>query len=149
MLILAVDPGKTTGLALLYVEGEKVTIISTNEVKKWDGLEELLDQGVDQLVIEHFFLMRGNVSQTMLDPIKVIGVLEFLAKERNIPIHMQTPAQREFATSRFASTIKLFSSHSRSALSHGLCYVHNVLGITHPIITKTANDGKLGRQPLQ
>lgn len=96
-ILLSVDPGVRTGISLCqYSATEPLSVIETWDVPgstkgfhAWS--KELVS--VDEIVCEDFILLPGKYG-IVLDSLKVIGALQYLALERQVPLTFQPPAGR-------------------------------------------------------
>ena len=132
MMLLALDPGGTTGWALF----EAGVPLRWGQAKEWDPWDALLQHGVDVVVYERFALYASKVADLVQDEViaaQRIGVIRYLAG-RLIPpplivvqpalcIHY-TPAGR--ATPTLPPILKALvdavcptGPHQRDALAHG------------------------------
>ncbi len=96
--MLALDPGVTTGWAArTSISDEYITGEITDSLSRiWTFLESTrfyMFKG--PLIIENFEY-RPNVMVADLTPVKVIGICEEWARQRDIPIKFQTPSQAKF-----------------------------------------------------
>lgn len=124
-MILAIDPGETTGIAACMTSYDTCTLTTHEEV--WDYVE-LMGVGPDhnQIVIERF-ISQAHLSKYGLRTIELIGGVKALAWQKKIPIALQTPAQRIPFEPRAREILKAvhkkyITDHEVSALAHLLCW---------------------------
>jgi hypothetical protein len=117
MRLLAVDPGRTTGVAL-FVDGQ---FVQGREVK-FHQLEALMDLEPDEIVIEAFRMTTKHHGVNYSDPLEAIGVMRWLALKAGIPFHLQSPSVLASRHARTAQTLHR-SVHVRSAATHGLYWL--------------------------
>lgn len=126
------DPGGTTGFVeMLFSFDEPVKLLRHDEFNTWTKLDQLMIKDEDTsliVVYETFHVLTLSANPI---PLEVIGVLKYLARQRNIITVPQTPDTRLFAKRRFPMQVKDFNSHTESALLHCLSYAYNKLSINH------------------
>jgi len=116
MIILAIDPGDTIGVAL-YSNGR----VKGQTVKKYVELNKLITFfHPDTVVVENFFIRRGKPSDYH-SAIKQIGVIEYICEENAIPCVLQSPTVLKTMMRHVPDDIKI--SHIRSATAHLLYYL--------------------------
>jgi len=128
--ILGVDPGKTTGLALIEVENKRMKLLETRASKDSLALDWLeLLQAADLLAVESFQL-RPNEARTgtfdwsnMIAP-QVIGSIQTLAKMNGKEVVMQSPSTKPmgYAWSGQKYVAKKKGMHQQDALAHATYY---------------------------
>lgn len=132
MRVLSLDPGRTTGVALIKnkithvdeLNGSLDTIwmFLHRQLLKWDRTEPFI------IVYEDFLFRQGKMKVDYY-PIKVIGIIELFAEQNNIKIAAHNPAMKVFWLYKKASKLKKLGiyrpgvPHAMDALSHGLYYV--------------------------
>ncbi len=107
-LICGVDPGGTTGLILCSPRGEILDSSEASRIPEVAG--QIREWSPDVLVVENFIPNR-KVDNTAL---KVIGAVELLSEDMDIPMHLQSPS----VLARFKTKDAGGSPHINSALSH-------------------------------
>lgn len=132
MKILALDPGSTTGFALLEWGGTEPTPsmlqgfghIDFDAAPKW--LDSLVQGELrpDLIVYERFYISPRTVQFTRQpDPLYVIGGTIFLARIHGIPIRSQAAADAKTAwpNARLKEEgFKVRGDHARDAVRHAL-----------------------------
>ena len=115
MLIVGVDPGKTTGMCQ-FVNGEYengAEIHSLSEVYRWLEIYE-----PEVIILEDF---QGGIMRNSKDPLMVIGVVRAYAERHDRRLMIQSPVIQGIHT---AGARRMHSSrHVRSAISHVLYYL--------------------------
>lgn len=128
-LILSLDPGETTGAAIIGIEPDKgPAVIHHWQVPggaegfiKW--FNDLPVEWYDEVVCESFVL-RPGVHGANITPAYVIGALEALAE---VPITYQMPSQKKLvpdATLKHGqTTYKPGEPHATDAIRHAIIYL--------------------------
>ena len=88
MLILCVDPGKKTGIALIEWEGDHLALVLSEEIADWNEagqrIEELTEKASpDVLVTEDFVILKKTAGQWS---ILLNGVVRHTAWKAGIPV---------------------------------------------------------------
>jgi len=130
--ILGIDPGGTTGLALVSVDGSTAPqLIWQKQIT--GGLEgflnfhwdELLDTEIDLIVCESFTLREG-VHGVDLTPTYIIGALEALYPL--MPIVYQPPKLKPLCDDTRLKEMGLYTparGHAMDAVRHVMVYLRN------------------------
>ena len=149
MRVLGIDPGGTTGYAILDWTSGTVVF---GDVQKWDGLETLIGKG-DIVVVETFRLYPGMGKRLVWNDMiaaQVYGVVLYLAEHAGATLIPENAATgKKIQLSKSAGG----NDHSRDALRHALSYVlragiplfpeaQTCLGGTNGINTRSPEDGK-------
>jgi hypothetical protein len=134
-VILALDPGGTTGYAVLRhtplaTLREEPTVVQAGTFPDWKGLRALLDTwSPEVLVMEGFRLYpwkaQGQAFSEMIAP-QVIGVAHYLAEERAIPVVVQSAAAGKAARLGAETRKAIGSRHAQDAVSHGAAYLRTL-----------------------
>ena len=131
MIVLALDPGHTTGWAAFEKgEGFNHKLIDRGTVKDWHGLEELYERINPDIVVYEIFRLYGHKANykawdSFLE-VEVIGVIRYLAEKFNKPIHGQTPSDgKHFFDDKKLKQLNLWDTvtHIRDATSHALLFL--------------------------
>lgn len=136
---LALDPGKTTGVAYRAADG-------TLRGLEWPGedimavLEGLHAHfGLDEVVVENF-ISRPGAAVNLSAPI-TIGRIVAWAEENDVPVVLQTPSQAKTVITkdrlRALGGWVRGQEHARDALRH-LLYRENALGLIEELPPKKA-----------
>lgn len=140
--VLGVDPGYTTGWSLnednTELESGQVTF---DEIVEWLNTHYWV--GINYLVIEDFSLFKGKALAQIgskFETCQVIGMFKLWADIHRIPVIMQAPTIKSFATKY--SGRKVPSNHS---LSHSTdAYLHAVFFLQQHGHFKTIADWEAG-----
>lgn len=135
MIILGLDPGKTTGAVLIDWDGASIppgpeSLVFSAQVPftmlpQWVDLT-LNDYAVDLIVVERFFISERTIRNTrQMEPIYAIGGVLFLSSLRGLDVVMQSAADAKTAYPNEALTDwKVKGVHARDALRHALLATH-------------------------
>lgn len=138
-MILAVDPGKTTGWAS-YVPGEPLSETESHFSAGELGLQAFLERADerltegDEVVCERFTISKRTLTAAADAhwAMKGIGVLEYWCTTRGLKFTLQTPAEAKgFATNEKLKAIGWYTAttggHANDGVRHLLTYmVRNV-----------------------
>lgn len=129
--ILAIDPGGTTGIAIISFSDDLAPVVSHYEQVP-DGLAGFIkwyknnwSLGWDIIVCENFTL-RQSVKFPDLSPVYIIGALEAL--EPNIEIIYQSPAQKHLCDDKRLKIMDMHkpgNGHANDAIRHAIIYLRN------------------------
>lgn len=127
-MIVAVDPGGATGIAMLQSSGffETATVLGGAE-GTWSWLTGLFASStLDAVVIENF-VPRGGALSIQLDALHIIGAVKYLCWTHSIPLVIQTPTQaKSFASNDHLKAVGWYAvgaDHERDAARHMLVYM--------------------------
>jgi hypothetical protein len=136
--LLALDPGATTGWALFQKgsPGERYTSGQVEQDKVWTllntamfGGRDLHDNIIDLTIICESFQHR-QLPKVDYSPVEVIGVVKEWARQNNVEIVWQTPAQgKAFFTDNRLAALDLLKKpkttwrHANDAMRHILWYL--------------------------
>jgi hypothetical protein len=115
MLTLAIDPGKTIGMAYKHPEdGTYITAEYTEKNDLWSLLERI---EWDTVVYERF-MTGGRISSAGLYTVGLVGVIEYICQTKKIPAYGYTP-QMKIAFAKPAKEIlgRGHSDHELDALA--------------------------------
>ena len=130
MKILGIDPGKTTGLALLEMENKKLTILSIRESKDETAVDFLPWIDESDVIVLEAFLLRPNNARTgsfdwsdMVAP-RVIGSVTTLATLRQKELVIQQPSIKPvgFAWANLTYKKGRKGTHQQDAVAHAVYY---------------------------
>jgi len=147
--IMAIDPGKTTGIAILdYKTGcnpmamdEPTDMLTlSTECHLWYGIEDLIiEHDPDIVVYESFRLYSHKAKQKInseMPTSKVIGVIAFLTEQRGLDNYRQSAqiGKGFYDRDRLEGLgfTDLGSDHRRDSLKHALHYISFNSGKTDP-----------------
>lgn len=144
MIIMGVDPGGTTGVAIIDVpwddkrfepDPQRSHVFSTQLDNVWGGVDESIGRRMNSLIeeykpdliaVEKFIITQQTVRFTRQpDALWIIGGVRFLADIAGIPTHLQPSslAKTTWDTARLNETgwAKVVTrKHARDALRHAL-----------------------------
>jgi len=120
MVVLALDPGHTTGWAVLTEE----KVVATGLFPGYDELLEILQKYCPEVaVIEDFVLhpWRANaLAWNQLWTVQILGVMKYLLDEQSIPYELQSSSLVKRTSKRL---VGYTSDHERDAVTHGIVYL--------------------------
>ena len=131
MKILGLDPGKTTGWALIEIKNKKIVPINKGHDKDMSmiGQAEYIKEA-DLVVIEDFlvdpkFAKRGAFNYNDMPAPQVIGSIKTLCQLTRTPWEMQSPSVKPVGYGFLGKTYKKGAKdmHSWDALAHVVYYV--------------------------
>ena len=114
--IMGIDPGLTTGLCLYSGTGQ---FIDGREAKSAMEVANYILEHMPDLIVMEDYIVSPRPSRPK-EPLKIIGVVEFLCEENVIKLKMQSPSVLSRMIKRI-STVP--SPHIRSACAHVLYYL--------------------------
>lgn len=126
--MLAVDPGKMTGLALWGPEGFSST--AWNQQDFYDGIEKAV-KWADEVVSESFIVTQQTLKKSRGDnwSLEFIGVMRFLCNRHSRPFKLQGPSDaKTFATDDKLKAAGWYTKgldHPRDAARHLMIYLLN------------------------
>ena len=135
MIILGLDPGKTTGAAMIDWDGASIPPeptslvfaeqISFSMLPQWVDMT-LNDYAVDLIVVERFFISERTIRSTrQMEPIYAIGGVLFLSSLRGLDVVMQAASDAKTAYPNEAlAGWKVKGPHAKDALRHALLATH-------------------------
>lgn len=132
--LLAIDPGLLTGV--MYIDMSDKNDPSKVWSEEWsvdhfhDTIEGFLSENKDvcRVVIENFIIgnSTGKKSQQPWS-LRLIGVVAFLCHKYEIPLTIQSPSERKFATSEKLKKVGFWhvagEGHANDAGRHALVWV--------------------------
>lgn len=131
-MILAIDPGGTSGIAWVRSRGSFNTQQVVGGAEGMIGwLSNLANEygcfdTIDAVVCETF-VPRPGAKSTQLDAMHIIGMLRYLCSVSGVPLIMQSPAQaKSFSTNEKLKAVGWYSvgeDHGRDAARHLLVAV--------------------------
>ena len=145
-IALCLDPGGTTGVALLEYNEDSYKFKRTWQIKNglrgfldfhWDELEDIK---IDQIICEDFDLREG-VRGVDLSATYVIGALEALYPFGLYDLVYQKPSQKALCSDARLHKMELHEAgrgHANDAVRHGIIYLRNK---KHKAILKNGWEG--------
>lgn len=127
--VLSLDPGGTTGVAVIEYDDVSVALLETTQVKgdlrgflQW---QKTFDTPIDQIVCESFTL-RPGIHGVNLAPTYVIGALEALYQ--NYDIIYQEPKLKPLCDDERLKRFGFYQTamqHANDAVRHAIIYLRN------------------------
>lgn len=118
MIILGVDPGGTTGLAI-NIDGKYETWCQPDKRELFDFI---LSTPIEVIVIEQFITSIIHSHKYGIYTAEIVGAVEALSFVKKIPFHRRTNHQRLPFVSRATQIIKAkrrsYQDHEVAALAH-------------------------------
>ena len=127
MLILALDPGETTGYVIAEADGLDYDIKISGQFPNWRMLEAwITNWSPDAIVFEAFYLspqIAKYKARSTLPTVETIGVLKYLAWKYEIHrLVGQLPSAKELVSlPRHIAGVS--GPHARDALKHLIAYL--------------------------
>lgn len=137
-LYLGIDPGGTTGLALISVNNKIPTLVEVLESKDVKGIEfNWLIKKADLLIVENFKVRpakarKGNFDWSDMETPRVIGSIQTLAQLSDKTVVLQEPSIKPmgygYAHMKYVPGKK--GLHIQDAAAHAMYYlVKNALAL--------------------
>lgn len=134
MIIAGIDPGLTTGVALVVWDGVNPPLPPEQEAHQVEFTElpafmRTLVPRVDLLVVERFFISARTVKASrQYEALYAIGGILFLADEYDKPVRLQAASDAKTAYTN--ETLKSLGwkpkgRHAKDALRHALLATHS------------------------
>lgn len=128
MLILAIDPGETTGYVVAEADGLDYDIKISGQFPNWRSLEELITYWLPDVIIYEAFYLSPQIAKyktrSTMPTVEVIGVLKYLAWKHTIGrlLVAQPPSSIELVSlPRHLAGVS--GPHARDALKHLIAYL--------------------------
>lgn len=151
--IIAVDPGETTGLAVVDFHDDKITVQDLSERRTYVGIANYIEYWskrptvfVDEKPVSpaNCIVLYENFQNFTIEanfhPLKIIGMLEFFCDYKGLMYYKQQPqAQHKDHGAKAVmkayenSWIDTVKSHKRSALFHALHFLM-VRGVVRDVV---------------
>lgn len=132
MKVLGVDPGGTTGLALLDTDGQEFTFPYDGQLGPQEHHLELYDVATDtriDVIACERFDYRRHLTNVELSPVEYIGVLKAAAREyplSELVLQMQLKGKKGLWTDEKLKVLDLYTpamTHKNDAIRQALYYV--------------------------
>lgn len=144
-LILALDPGGTTGWVLF--DPDTGQLAGSGEARGREALYQLFDgltsYGRPLVVVCEKYTVTARTAKLsqQTDALKIIGMLEYACAKAGIPLHEQTPAQAKlFSTDEKLTVLGWYKAteggHTNDAIRHLLRWL---IHTGHPAAMKIAS----------
>ena len=126
MLILALDPGETTGYVIAESDGLDYDIKLSGQFPNWQMFEALIARYVPDAIVYEAFYLSPQIAKfkahSVLPTVETIGVLKYLAWRCQVRLIPQLPSAKELVTlPRYVAGVS--GSHARDALRHLIAYL--------------------------
>ena len=129
MLVLALDPGETTGYVIAEADGTNYDIKLSGQFPNWQMFEILIRQHIlhlsDVIVYEAFHLspqIAKFKAWSTLPTVETIGVLKYLAQKNKTKLVAQPASAKEVVSlPRYIAGVS--GPHARDALKHLIAYL--------------------------
>ena len=128
MLILALDPGETTGYVVAEADGLDYDIKISGQfpIRHWRQLEALITYWLPDIVVYEAFYLSPQIAKfktrSTMPTVEVIGVLKYLAWKYTTSLIAQPPSAKEFVSlPRYVAGVS--GPHARDALKHLIAYL--------------------------
>lgn len=139
VLLVAIDPGKTTGICLGSYPKEDETYdpeftYQASVEQYFQFLKALTSEDVPVTVVCEDFILRRGVAMTsdQTSPLYLIGALQYVAfNNRDITLVMQKPSAAKQVTDEHLEKLDLLQTpktrwgHANDALRHAIMYLKN------------------------
>lgn len=116
--VLSFDPGGTTGWSCLTLEK-----VYGGDFPEWRDIESLILKYKPACIVAEDFLLYPEKAKALywnrFIPVRVLGVIQFLAEKQHIPLCLQTASTGKTVE---VKKIKGFSRHAHDALRHAIYY---------------------------
>lgn len=126
-MILALDPGGTTGLAWMHGTNGAVRTMQMGPDEHHEELWNFMRVYTPTAIVCESFTYRNGLAKADLIPCEYIGLVKLYAEKYCVPLYMQTPSMAK----KFFSDDKLKAAdlwitgkqHARDAVRHLMYYV--------------------------
>jgi hypothetical protein len=118
-MILAFDPGGTTGIAMRIREG----LYQTTTAKEHNEVYALILKGLDHVVVEGF-ATGGRISVYGLSTVELVGGITALCYDKGIPLTRHVPQKRR-------PWLKPARAYLENTMGRGKYVVHEVDALAH------------------
>jgi len=133
-VILALDPGVTTGYVIATRAGEYP---EWGELIMWRGLEELINKWQPYFIVYEAFTLYASKARQMInssfEAVQVIGVIMYLCEQRKIPVTKQPALWASRVKLPYAVSHMIHSEHARSAARHAVVYYRRHRDLSRPL----------------
>jgi len=134
--LIAIDPGKATGFAVIDFEDmDNISVVQSSELEQYETcetVEKLLEEDASsyEIVMEKFTITTQtgkNTNGGNWSP-EIIGCVRYFAQKFDVPFTEQTPAEaKKFVPNDRMKAVGIWhvggEGHARDALRHGVLYL--------------------------
>lgn len=126
--LMAIDPGKQTGVVLLHGPPNQVWVTRAGTIPNtWSELDRLWTSFPSDTVILESFTSTALSYGDQLNTVKLIGAIEFLCWKNSSTLIKQTPGVKEGYIKDAKAILKRYRKsctvHTYDALAHALRYL--------------------------
>lgn len=135
-IILALDPGETTGTVVCSVDGhmDTFTILHHGIVSKWRGIEALIDTYKPTVMVAEQYRLYPQLAATQaystIVAARVLGAIEFIAESRGITLVEQAASigtRVHVPDELYNAEVRHFrSAHEKDAIKHAVAYCYSI-----------------------
>jgi len=128
MLVLALDPGETTGYVIAEADGTNYDIKLSGQFPNWQMFEALITTWSPKIIIYEAFYLSPQIAKfkawSTMPTVETIGVLKYLTQRCQVQLVAQPPSVKYTADSDLPRYIEGVSGpHARDALKHLIAYL--------------------------
>jgi len=127
MLVLALDPGETTGYVIAEVDGINYDIKLSGQFPNWQLLETLIVNWITDVIVYEAFHLSPQIAKfkawSTLPTVETIGVLKYLAQKYAVRQLVAQPASAKEVVSLPRYIAGVSGPHARDALKHLIAYL--------------------------
>lgn len=131
LTVMAFDPGKTTGIAVVQAP---CTVVEIGEIKgeRTDAFRDIVHRHAPNVVVVEAFRPHPNKAAHLvlndLPASRMVGALEHVCQEESVPLVLQEASVKGFFIPRLLRLVleadaRRYSRHALDALSHALYYI--------------------------
>jgi len=127
MLVLALDPGETTGYIVAEVAGINYDIKLSGQFPNWQMFEALITTWSPGIIVYEAFHLSPQIAKfkawSTLPTVETIGVLKYLAQKYAVRKLVAQPASAKEVVSLPRYIAGVSGPHARDALKHLIAYL--------------------------
>lgn len=132
-VLLSVDPGETTGYAVVELapltpeNGSTPNVIERGIISTWHGLDTLIEEFEPEIIVVEKFMLYPHKARALSFQSsvcdRVIGVVHYLAEQREIPVYEQPAAVGKRVILPSAMVRRIRTVHERDAIKHASAFL--------------------------
>lgn len=143
MKVVAVDPGKLSGVVEITIDGDDVSVVGSHELAQiptCEYVENVLEVSKERVVIvcEAFRItVQTGKKKDVNYSLEILGTLRYLAHKYGADFHLQTPGDaKHFSDNDRLKSVGFWhvggEGHANDAFRHALLYMIRVarVGLT-------------------